>query len=187
MSPQRFIWLVLPALLACNVEEDTDPSDLEAPECDATASALDAALVHSTGCSDLTLHAWTEDGSILLSIGFPGGLLAEAHQAGGSWAETWDLPDPAVEVELLTGTCLGELACNDALSCMDHPVDIERTAASGTLHLALTEVAEHPDCCWDYEATATVSLCDLVLQATGEPNEAIGVLSWSASVGWLPG
>jgi len=88
---------------------------------------------------------------------------------------------------LLTGTCLDELACNDALSCMEHPVDVERTADSGTLHLALTGVVEHPDCCWDYNGTATVSLCDLVLQDEGAPDEAIGALSWSASVGWLPG
>jgi len=185
MLPKRFVWILVPALLAC--EDGQDGGTLEPPECDATTTALDAALAHSNGCGDLYLYAWTDDGATLLRIDVPGGLLAEADAAGGSWGVTWDLPDPEVEVALLGGSCLDELACNDALSCMEHPVDVERTAVSGTLHLALTDVVEHADCCWDYQGTATVSLCDVVFRAAGEADQTIGVLTWSAAVGWLPG
>lgn len=80
-------------------------------------------------CGRLFVYAVTEDQSAAITFHFAG-LGAGDHQ------QTYTLPDPAVNVEVVTGQQVDNPLCNDLLG-HDYRLDRARAVSAGTLHLSV--------------------------------------------------
>ena len=172
--PRTTLLLAL-ALTGCTGTSSTDDTGgVPEFECTMQGEGLEAQLVHTDGCADVALHAWTEDGQRLLQIRFDEGLVDEAEQQG-DLSRVWSLPADDIDIALLEGPCAYEHNCDDAIECDDLDVQ-ENPASQGSLALEID-----PD-----GPTARVELCDVTFGGSVDDGW-IGQMSWSATVGWYPG
>jgi hypothetical protein len=184
------ITLAAALLTACSpevdetVDPDTDPSTASSIY-DMTPEQVAVYLDGGTGCSDVSVNAWSSDSEALLAFGHNDELVAGLYDTmDDSVTVSWSLPDAAVELELLVGSGLREYPCND-VGFMG-TIDDTLTAVSGTATLTLERTSDTYEA-WEKPADATLDLQDVVLEnATGDV-VTVDDLVLEHHVGWLPG
>lgn len=144
-------------------------------------------LVNTGGCSDTFMYAANVDDTVALAF-VASGLAEQAHAAGTSTENSFDLSQSEVSLVVYTGENVSHTFCNDAL-WLEVIVQHEYHPLSGSAALSL-----EPDLDEEilYEgfwpADATLILSDVLL-STGEqlPEVHLDTLEIQAFVGWLPG
>ncbi len=158
-----------------DTDTDTDPG-LE--------DGFEASLTNFIGCADVALHAYTPDGSILLSFGY-NGLVLQAYKTGAeSLTESITLPGD-VWVEVSTGVNQHLVPCNDAIH---GGIETHRTytplSGSATLTVTPTDKTWTE---WEMPADATVVLENVEFEDDSGDTVTLPTLTITHYVGWLPG
>lgn len=175
---------------------DTDVPDSGTPDSGDTGGGAPAALAdgfaalltYDVGCGDVWMYAYAPDGTLVLSFRVDGAATA-AHDAGGPVTTTYAWPDagaPPLEVE--QGTFLSGLLCNDVIE--EAPVVLRRwLPVSGTASLTVEPTGERTD--WgEVPSRADLVLTGVSFVPEDDPDAApvaLGDLSISSGVGWMPG
>jgi hypothetical protein len=176
-------------LVACHVDEngtDGSPTDVDTDTDTDVDPALEEGfevdLTRLGGCTDVVVYAVNEADTVMLTVVFDHPL------AGAGYVDTTserDLPDPSVAVEVVVGTNVSDLTCDDAAS--GNTVVVERwKGGEGHVTLSLDiDEAVPPGA----DPTADVTLSDIRLRPTNTTDDLmLPAFAWTdISVGWLPG
>jgi hypothetical protein len=113
------------------------------------------------GCGDVFFYAVSADARAAVVVRSEAGLLGTLpgrRQPTDPLQARYDLPDPALHVEVQVGEAVSQPFCNDVISG-DYRLDVTRPAVAGTVDLDIAA--------GDCPSTGTASLHDVVVDSGG--------------------
>jgi len=136
------------------------------------------------GCSDMVMYAGDVDNITVLHLGAPG-MVKHAKDTNQVIEQIIPITDPSLTVEVLTGSDLGGLFCNDVV--VEASIDLRYVPIAGEVTIKVTPI-DGPD---PAAATATATFKDVLWQIEGLPDsEPVPMAAFTigeVAVGWLPG
>jgi hypothetical protein len=152
--------------------------------CVSIVEGFEADLVNFGGCSDMVMTAGDAFGTVVLHIEGPG-MVKFAKNAGKVTEQIIPITDPSLKAEILTGSALDMMFCNDVVP--NASIDLRYVPVAGEVTFKVTPV-DGPD---PNAATASATFKNVTWKLETIPDsEDVPMADFTipeVPVGWLPG